>query len=75
MMNDFSQLGKILLIVGLAVSAVGLLIMLGGKLPWLDRLPGDIFYRGEKFTFDFPLATSIIASIVLTLIIWLITRR
>ncbi|HNY72307.1 MAG TPA: DUF2905 domain-containing protein [Syntrophales bacterium] len=75
MMNDFSQLGKILLIVGLAVAAVGLLIMLGGKLPWLGRLPGDIFYRGEKFTFYFPLTTSIIASIVLTLIIWLITRR
>jgi len=74
-MNDFSQLGKILLIVGLAVAAVGLLIMLGGKLPWLGRLPGDIFYRGEKFTFYFPLTTSIIASIVLTLIIWLITRR
>jgi hypothetical protein len=74
-MNDFSQLGKILLIAGLAVAGVGLLIMLGGKIPWLGKLPGDIFYRGEKFTFYFPLTTSIIASIVLTLIIWLITRR
>ncbi len=74
-MNDYSQLGKILLIAGLAVAGVGLLIMLGGKIPWLGKLPGDIFYRGEKFTFYFPLTTSIIASIVLTLIIWLITRR
>jgi len=64
-----------LLIAGLAVAGVGLIILLGGKIPWLGKLPGDIFYRGEKFTFYFPLTTSIIASIVLTLIIWLITRR
>ncbi len=75
MMNDFSQLGRILLIAGLAIAGMGLLVMLGGKLPWLGRLPGDIFYRGERFTFYFPLATSVIASIVLTLILWLITRR
>jgi len=74
-MSDFSNLGKILLIAGLAVAGVGLIILLGGKIPWLGKLPGDIFYRGEKFTFYFPLTTSIIASIVLTLIIWLITRR
>ncbi|MDI9570674.1 MAG: DUF2905 domain-containing protein [Pseudomonadota bacterium] len=74
-MNDFSQLGRILLIAGLAIAGMGLLVMLGGKLPWLGRLPGDIFYRGERFTFYFPLATSVIASIVLTLILWLITRR
>ncbi len=64
-----------MLIAGLAVAGVGLIILLGGKIPWLGKLPGDIFYRGEKFTFYFPLTTSIIASIVLTLIIWLITRR
>jgi len=74
-MSDFSNLGKILLIAGLAVAGVGLIILLGGKIPWLGKPPGDIFYRGEKFTFYFPLTTSIIASIVLTLIIWLITRR
>lgn len=64
-----------MLIAGLAIAGMGLLVMLGGKLPWLGRLPGDIFYRGERFTFYFPLATSVIASIVLTLILWLITRR
>ena len=71
-MNDFSQFGKIFLIV---VAGVGLLMIIGGKIPWIGKLPGDFFFKGEKFTFYFPLTTSILVSMVLTLIIWLINRK
>ena len=65
-------MGRLLIIVGLLIAAVGLLITLG--LP-LGRLPGDITIRRGNFTFYFPLATSIVASIVLTLLFMLFTRR
>jgi len=73
--NDFSPFGKTLLIVGLAIAGIGLLVMLGGRVPWLGRLPGDLFYKGEKFSFYFPLTTSIIVSVILTLILWLLGRK
>jgi len=74
-MNDFFGLGKILLLVGLVIAVLGLLIMFAGKIPWIGRLPGDIFYKGKNFTFYFPLATSLLISIILTLILWFIGRK
>jgi hypothetical protein len=64
--------GRLLIVLGLLIAAVGLLITLG--LP-IGRLPGDITVRRGNFTFYFPLATSIVASIVLTLLFMLFTRR
>ena len=64
-------MGRTLIIVGLLIAAAGLLISWG--LP-LGRLPGDFSIRRGNFSFYFPLASSIIASIVLTLILWLIRR-
>ena len=58
-------MGKTLVFVGLAIAALGLMIMLG--LP-IGRLPGDIYVKRGNFSFYFPLATSIILSIILTLI-------
>jgi len=72
---DFSGFGKILLIIGLIIAGIGTLLMLGGKIPWIGRLPGDFCYKGENVTFYFPLATSIIISIILTLILMFINRR
>jgi len=74
---DFPGIGKILLIVGLVTAGLGLLLMLGGKGPlsWIGRLPGDFYFKGEKFSFYFPLATGLLISIFLTLILWLINRR
>jgi len=63
--------GKLLVVVGLAIAALGLLVMLG--LPF-GRLPGDIVVRRGNFSFYFPLATSIILSILLTLVFALFRR-
>jgi len=64
-------MGRLLLFVGLAIAAVGIAVMLG--LP-LGRLPGDIVVRRGSFTFHFPLATSILVSVVLTLLFALLRR-
>ena len=76
-MFDFSGLGRMLLVIGLILAAVGGLFILGTKLylPWIGRLPGDFLFRGKNVTFYFPLATSLIVSVILTLILWLINRR
>ena len=66
-MADF---GKILLLFGLAVAGVGLLLLLAGKVEWIGKLPGDITVRRGNFTFYFPLATCILVSIVLFLLLW-----
>ena len=65
-------MGRILIVVGLVLVAVGLLISLG--LP-IGRLPGDIVIRRGNISFYFPLATSVIASVVLTLLFMFLTRR
>jgi len=65
-------MGRTLVILGLLIAGVGVLVMLG--LP-IGRLPGDFTIRRGNFTFYFPLATSIIASIVLTVILMLFGRR
>jgi len=71
-MIDF---GKILIFVGLICVAMGILFVLSPKIPWLGRLPGDIFVKRENFTFYFPLTTSIIASVVLSLIVYFLNRK
>ena len=64
-------MGKLLVVGGLIVAGIGMLVMLGVP---IGRLPGDITVRRGNFTFYFPLATSIIASILLTLLMSLLRR-
>jgi hypothetical protein len=64
-------LGKVLIVVGLLIAGIGVLISMG--LP-VGRLPGDISYRRGNFGFYFPLATSILVSIVLTLVFYFLRR-
>lgn len=73
-MNPLPEFGKILLILGILFVVIGLLLMLGSKIPFLGKLPGDFIVRRGNFTLYFPLATSILLSIVLTLI-FLIFRK
>ncbi len=74
-MNSIENLGKLLIVAGAIIILIGGLLMLSGKMPWIGKLPGDIIFQRKNFTFYFPLATSIILSIILTLIFWLISRR
>jgi hypothetical protein len=68
------DLGRMLMIAGGALLVLGVIFTLGGRLPWLGRLPGDIAIERENFRFYFPLATSIVISIILTLIAALFRR-
>jgi hypothetical protein len=70
--NDF---GKVLIGIGVALIALGILFSLGGKLPWLGRLPGDIRVERENFRFYFPVMTCLIISVVLTVLLWLFGKR
>ena len=70
-----SDLGRLLIIFGLLIAGVGLVLVLGARLPWVGRLPGDIHIQRGNWTFYFPLATSLALSVVLTLILYLIGRR
>ena len=65
-------MGRLLVFIGLATAAIGLLVMLGTP---IGRLPGDFAYRRGNFTFYFPLATSIVLSILLTLVLSVFFRR
>ncbi|VAX32121.1 hypothetical protein MNBD_NITROSPIRAE02-214, partial [hydrothermal vent metagenome] len=64
-MEPFAHIGKFLIITGLIIIVLGAILMLAGKVPFLGRLPGDIIIERKNFTFYFPLATSIILSVVL----------
>jgi hypothetical protein len=70
-----AEMGRILVVLGAALVVIGGVVMLVGRagLP-LGRLPGDFLYRGKSTTFYFPLATSILVSVVLSLVFFLIGR-
>ncbi|MGD0336965.1 MAG: DUF2905 domain-containing protein [Candidatus Omnitrophota bacterium] len=69
------EIGKTLIIFGVVLIGVGLLLTFFNKVPFLGKLPGDILVEKNNFTFYFPLATSILISIILSLIFWIWSRR
>jgi hypothetical protein len=71
----FDSLGKLLIVFGMVLALVGGLLLLVGKLPLLGRLPGDIVIRRENWSVYFPLTTSIVISVLLTLLFSLFGRR
>lgn len=73
----FPQFGKVLITIGIVLVVLGLVFILADRFSWfrIGRLPGDMVYRRGNFTFYFPLATSILVSLVLTLLFWLFGRR
>ena len=70
-----NDLGKTLVVIGLVVVVAGVVVMLAGRVPWLGRLPGDISIQRGSWSVYFPLGTSIVLSLILTLVLWLIGRR
>jgi Protein of unknown function (DUF2905) len=70
-----SELGRVLIVLGGVLILAGIVLVLFARLHLpLGRLPGDIVYRGKNTTFYFPLATSILLSVLLTLVLYLIGR-
>lgn len=63
-----SGIGKILIISGCLMAALGIILVFSDKIPWLGRLPGDISIKRENFSFYFPLTTCILISIILSLL-------
>jgi len=69
-----ASLGKILVVAGLLIASVGALFLLSDKVGWIGRLPGDITIRRENFTFHFPLATCLLISALLSLLLWIFRK-
>jgi hypothetical protein len=69
----FAPLGKMLLIVGLLIAAIGAIMMFSDKIPYLGKLPGDISIKKENFQLYIPLTTGIVLSILFSLVMWLIS--
>ena len=68
-------LGRMLIVIGVVFVAVGVLLTFAGRLPFkLGRLPGDIFIQGKHSSFYFPLATCLILSALLSLVMWIARR-
>jgi hypothetical protein len=63
-----SDLARLLIIAGVVLVAVGVLLLLAPKIPWLGKLPGDFTYKRGNFTFYFPLGTCVLISLILTLL-------
>ncbi len=67
--------GKVLIFAGLALILIGTLFTFSGKMPWLGKMPGDIFIQKKGFSLYFPITTSIIISVALSLILMLIRKK
>ena len=69
-----SELGKTLMLAGIAMCVFGAVLWLAGGKGWLGRLPGDVHIEKGNFQFFFPLATCVVISIVLSLLLWFFRR-
>jgi len=78
-MPDWSDVGKTLILVGGVLALLGALLTLFGKMGsgfgWLGRLPGDILIKRDNFTLYFPLTTSILISVTLSLLMYFLSKR
>ncbi len=74
-MFGFEGLAKLLILFGVVLVLLGGLLLVVGKIPYIGRLPGDFYIERENFTFYFPLATSMLISILLTFLFSLFGRR
>ncbi len=73
-MNEVQSIGKLLIIGGIVMLAAGLLLSFWDKIPLLGKLPGDIIWKGKNFTFYFPVVTSILLSIIISIILYFLKK-
>jgi len=69
-----TEFGKTLIVLGGVILVIGLFMTFGGKIPWLGRLPGDISIQRDNFSFYFPVTTSLLVSVLLSLLFFLLRR-
>lgn len=74
-MSGVNEIGRLLVVFGVLIALAGVALLLVGRVGWLGRLPGDIHIERGNWTFYFPLATSLLLSVVLTLILWIVGKR
>jgi hypothetical protein len=74
-MQELNNFGRILIFFGGLLLLVGTGFLLVGKLPWIGRLPGDLYIERKNFTFYFPVTTGLLISLLLSLFLWFISRR
>jgi uncharacterized protein HemY len=72
---DLNSVAKVIILVGALVMAMGLLFLFIDKIPWLGKLPGDIYLQRKKFNFYFPITTCIIISVMLSVVLYFILRK
>jgi len=70
----FQGIGKMLLLMGIFLVAIGLFLVFFEKIPFLGKLPGDIIVRKKNFVFYFPIVTSLLLSAILSLILFIISK-
>jgi uncharacterized membrane protein len=70
-----NAISKTLIFLGITLILIGIALPFSSRIPWLGRLPGDIYIKKENFSFYFPIATSIIISILLSFILYILGRK
>ena len=73
--KPISDLGRMLIVMGVVIAVVGVVLLLAGRVSGIGRLPGDIYVERGNWSFYFPLGTSIVLSLLLTLVLWILGRR
>jgi len=73
-MGPVNELGKVLMVLGLVILLVGAMLWSGVGRGWLGRLPGDLRYSRGDFSFYFPIATCLLVSVLLTVVLWLFRK-
>jgi hypothetical protein len=73
-MGDMSSIGKMLIFLGIILMGIGVVFFLANKIPWIGRLPGDVYVKRGNLSFYFPIATCILISIIISAIFWLLGR-
>ncbi|MCP4267552.1 MAG: DUF2905 domain-containing protein [Candidatus Brocadiaceae bacterium] len=71
-MHDF---GRILILIGLLIVVLGIILIVGNKIPFIGKLPGDIAIERKNYSFYLPVTTCIVISIVFSFVLWLFSRR
>ena len=74
MSPELQPLGRALLLLGVILAGIGVVLLAGPKIPWLGRLPGDIAIQREHFSLYIPLTTCIVASLIISVLLWLFRR-